>query len=105
MHLTTEQRQTLAALADVLIPAGEGFSAASEAAVATDGLDQVLNFRPDLTGPLSLILERARRKTAIDAIAELQTQDPALFGFLAEIVAGAYFLNPVVREQLGYQGQ
>jgi hypothetical protein len=31
--------------------------------------------------------------------------DPAGFGLLAELVPGAYFLNPQVRTSLGYHGQ
>jgi hypothetical protein len=35
----------------------------------------------------------------------LQTNDPAGFGILAELVPGAYFLNPEVRAGLKYHGQ
>ena len=36
---------------------------------------------------------------------ELPGDDPAGFALLAELVPGAYFLNPRVREALGYTGQ
>ena len=51
MTFDSNERAVLAALADVLIPAAEGFPAASQAGVAGGGLDAVLSFRPDLAPP------------------------------------------------------
>jgi len=102
---TPTERAALAALADVLIPAGEGFPSASQAGVADEGLDQVLAVRPDLSAGLRSILQRAGGRVPAEVIAELQGTDPAGFGVLAEIVPGAYFLNPKVREAIGYGGQ
>ena len=95
----------LADLADVLIPAGEGLPSASEAGVARDGLDQVLSFRPDLADELKRLIAAARRSPPAAFVADLQQTDPAGFALLAELVPGAYFLNPRVREALGYRGQ
>jgi hypothetical protein len=102
---TADQRTTLAALADVLIPAGEGFPSASEAGVAGDGLDKVLSFRPDLGPGLERVLATAGNRPAAEVVAELKRSDPAGFGVLAELVPGAYFLNAQVRARLGYDGQ
>lgn len=99
------ERVVLAALADVLIPAGEGFPAASAAGVAGEGLDQVLLFRPDLASGLKQLLAAARDRPPTEVIADLQKNDPPSFSVLAELVPGAYFLNPQVRAQLGYDGQ
>jgi len=100
-----EERAVLARLADVLIPAGEGFHSASDAGVARDGLDLVLSFRPDLADGLKRLIADASRCPAAAFVAELQCSDPAGFALLAEFVPGAYFLNPGVREELGYTGQ
>jgi len=105
MNLTSTERQLFAGLADLLIPAGNGFPSASEAGVANDGLDQVLAVRPDLLDPLKSLLLRARDRSPAEFLRELQTNDPAAFGLLAESVPGAYFLNPAVRAQLKYDGQ
>ena len=105
MSLDSNERAVLTALADVLIPAGEGFPAASEAGVAGDGLDQVLEVRPDLVNGLKKLLASARGRPAAEFVPELEKNDPAAFGILADIVPGAYFLNPAVRAKLGYQGQ
>jgi hypothetical protein len=104
MSLTAAERARLAALADVLIPAGDGFPAASQAGVAAEGIDQVLAVRPDLEEPLRTLLAAAERPAA-EAVAGLKAARPDLFGALAEAVPGAYFLNPEVRRRLGYGGQ
>jgi len=105
MNLTSAERQLVAALADLLIPAGSGFPSASEAGVANEGLDQLLAVRPDLRDSLKSILLRATDRPPSEFLQELQSNDPAAFGVLAESVPGAYFLNPDVRARLKYDGQ
>jgi hypothetical protein len=105
MTFDANERALLAALADVLIPAGEGFPSASEAGVAGERLDQVLSFRPDLADGLKKLLAFARDRSPVQVVAELQRSDAASFDLLAELVPAAYFLNPEVRARLGYQGQ
>ena len=105
MNFDANERAVLGRLADVLIPAGEGFPSASDAGVAGDGLDQVLSFRPDLAEGLKGLIAAAGGRAAAEFVAELQREDPARFGLLAEFVPGAYFLNARVREKLGYAGQ
>ena len=105
MTFDSNERAILGELADILIPAGEGFPSASEAGVSDDGLDQVLSFRPDLSDGLKQLISAARGKSASDFVAALKRDDPTGFGLLAEFVPGAYFLNPRVRERLGYAGQ
>ena len=105
MNLTSAERRLFATLADLLIPAGSGFPCASEAGVANDGLDQLLAVRPDLLDPLKNLLLRARDRSPSEFLQELQTNDPAAFGVLAESVPGAYFLNTDVRAKLKYDGQ
>ena len=105
MSLTSAERQLLAVLADLVIPAGNDFPSASEAGVAHEGLDQLLAVRPDLLDPLKSLLVRAKDRSATEFLQELQTHDPAAFAVLAESVPGAYFLNPDVRAKLKYDGQ
>jgi dihydroorotate dehydrogenase (NAD+) catalytic subunit len=100
-----KERAVLAALADVLIPAGEGFPSASQAGVAGEKLDEVLSFRPDLASGLKSLLAKARGRPAAAVVADWQKNDPDNFGLLGEIVPGAYFLNREVRARLGYDGQ
>jgi hypothetical protein len=98
-------RAVLADLADVLIPAGDGFPSASEAGVAADGLDRVLAARPDLASGLLRVLAAARGRDPAAAVAELRQRDPDGFAVLAELVPGAYFMDERVRAALGYAGQ
>jgi hypothetical protein len=105
MNFDATERSVLAGLADVLIPAGDSFPAASEAGVAGDGLDRILAVRADLAAGLKRILAESRGRDFAEMVAELRAKDPDGFGILAEIVPGAYFMNPRVRASLGYEGQ
>ncbi len=105
MTFEANERARLAALADVLIPAGEGCLSASEAGVADAGLDQVLSFRPDLAAGLRQVLAAAANRPPAEAVDDLRQSDPACFGVLTEFVPAAYFLNAKVRAQLRYDGQ
>jgi len=105
MSIDANERAVFAALADMLIPASEGFPSASEAGVAAEGLDEVLLFRPDLVSGLKKLLTSSRGQPPAEVVAELQKNDPAGFALLTEIAAGAYFLNPQVLAKLGYTGQ
>lgn len=105
MTFDTSERAVLAALADVLIPASAGFPSASQAGVSAEGLDQLLAVRPDLSDGLKKTLTRCQGRDPIEAVAELKASDPAAFSVLAELIPGAYFMNPEVRAALGYQGQ
>jgi hypothetical protein len=99
------RRAVLAALADVLIPKGDGMPSASEAGVAARWLDEVLRMRPDFGPPLAAAIDRLKGVDPADAVARVRAEDPAGFGVLAEVVAGGYFLNPEVRSAIGYPGQ
>ncbi|MBI4662555.1 MAG: hypothetical protein HY735_27390 [Verrucomicrobia bacterium] len=105
MTFDETERSILAGLADVLIPAGDGFPSASDGGVAGKGLDQILAVRPDLAAGLKSILQAAMGRKPAEVIAEMQSMDPESFGILAEIVPGAHFMNEQVRQQLGYTGQ
>jgi len=100
-----DQRSVLAGLADVLIPAGDGMPSASAAAVAGQGLDQVLAAVPSLGARLADVLAAAKGREPADVVANLERTDPAAYGVLTEVVTSAYFMNPAVREAVGYAGQ
>lgn len=105
MTFDSTQRAVLAGLADVLIPAGDGMPAASAAAVAAEGLDHVLAAVPSLAASLANILAKAQGHEPSELVASLSRTDPAAFGVLTEVVTTAYFMNPAVRQAVGYTGQ
>ncbi len=105
MNFDQDQRALLARLADVLIPAGEGMPSASQADVEGQWLDAVLTARPDLANRLKDVLGNARHRDPTDVVADLRANDPAAFEVLAEIVPGAYFMNPDVQQEIDYTGQ
>ncbi len=98
--LTDQERTVFAGLADVLIPSGARMPAASEAGVSREWLDAVLAARPDLVEPLRRILASAKGRTAQEAVEQLR--ETGALGVLAEIVPNAYYMNPAIRERIGY---
>ena len=105
MSFDSRERAILGRLADVLIPAGNGFPSASEANVAGPWLDEVLTARPDLAAGLKDLVAKVGESESTWAVAELRASDAAAFGVLAEFAAGAYFMNPDVLRAIGYAGQ
>ena len=99
------RRAALTAVADLLIPSGDGMPSASEAGVAGRWLDEVLRLRPDFGHPLAAVLDGLKGADPAAALERLRSVDPAGFGVLAEVVAGGYFLNPKVRSAIHYPGQ
>jgi hypothetical protein len=99
------ERAVLGQLADVLIPAADGFPSASQAGVTGEKLDEVLTVRPDLAGPLKKMVSLVEGLHPVKAVAKLEASHPDLFGALTDFVPGAYFLNPTVRAKLAYEGQ
>jgi hypothetical protein len=104
-QISEQQRQTLAAVADVLIPAGSGLPSARDAGVAGAMLDAVLSSRPDLTRPLAAVLDALSIVEPADVLSVWRGQDPAGFDLLALIVVGGYLMSADVGAALGYPGQ
>ncbi len=105
MTFTIQERQRLAELADVLIPAGDSNLSASQADVGGRGLELFLATCPEMASSLQELLLKAANSDAPAAAANLREKDPSAFAVLAEFAAGAYFLNSAVREAIGYAGQ
>jgi hypothetical protein len=101
--LSPRDREVLAGLADLLIPASSSMPAASDAGVHEAWLDAVLASRPDLLQPLVSLLRAADGTDPIDALTKLREQGG--FGILAEVVPNAYFMNPEIRRRIGYSLQ
>lgn len=98
-------RETLAGLADVIIPAADGMPSASEAGATGALLDEVLRVREDLEEPLAALSAAAAGKNPSTEVARLQAGEPELFEALTTAIAGGYFMSEDVRERLGYPGQ
>ena len=86
-------RERLARLADQLIPAESGMPSASQAGATGEYLDAVLRVRPDLEAPLAAAGQLDRDR------------DPEGFAALTAAITAAYYMNPEVRERVGYVGQ
>ncbi|SDZ42854.1 hypothetical protein SAMN05444365_11545 [Micromonospora pattaloongensis] len=106
LDLSTElgdaSRARLAALADVLIPGGSGLPSASAADVAGQWINRALAANTDLAPAVREVLAVAGAPA--EALAEVRRRDHVLFEAFALAVSGAYFMNPAVRNALGYPG-
>jgi hypothetical protein len=101
-QLGDASRARLAALADVLIPGGDGLPSAGDADVAGQWIDRVLAANPDLVDVVAHVLTIAGAPE--DVIANLRLNHRDVYDSFAFAVGGAYFMNPPVRRALGYPG-
>ena len=100
--LTSEQRETFAALAETLIPASDTMPSATTAEVAGALLDQALGYRPDLVDALTAALDASAGKNPEAALDSLSAERPEQFEALTGLAAGAYFLSPAVKAAMPY---
>lgn len=106
--LTDEDRQLFATVANILVPGDGEMPSADDVDISHHWLDRALQTRPDMLSALSFILGELRARndrelsSAIDDIAESSHQQFETFG---KLISGAYFLDPRVREAIGYPGQ
>lgn len=98
-------RETFRAIADVLIPAAEGMPAASEVGVHEAVLDRILALRPDVTERLMRGLRAAHGHPAREAAQRLNKEDPDALSAIGLIASAGYYMQPRVRELIGYPGQ
>ncbi len=102
IDLGADQRLRLAEFADCLIAGGVGLPSASAADLHGMWIDRVLRVRPDLLPLVRDIL--AEEGAPADVLARIQEADPPRFSGFSFAIAGAYLINPRVREVLGFPG-
>ena len=103
--LTTEDRATFAAIADILLPAHGRMPVARDADVADALLDAVVTHRPDIAEAMVRGLRLVAGMEGRQAAEHLLRQDGPAFDAVGLAASGAYFMSPLVREKLGYPGQ
>lgn len=97
-------RDGLRRLADVLLPAADGFPSATEAGIADAILDRVLRSRPDLIDALQECSHLVEGRDPMETLTAIKAR-PRLYDALCTVVIGGYFISPVVRGLYGYRGQ
>lgn len=101
-ELNERQRERLAAMADVLMPAGEGLPAASEVDVHRTWIDQALDAVPMMADAVRFAIELPGEPA--EAVETLRERHPEAFITFTFVLSGAYFMHPKVRRALGYEG-
>jgi hypothetical protein len=99
-----EEHELIGVLADLVIPRGDTMPSATEVDVHTSGVEGVVGRRPDLIEPVTALMRRAAEQRPA-TLQELVGIDAALFNAFAELVAGAYYLDPRVEALTGYRGR
>ncbi|MEV7428301.1 hypothetical protein AB0N29_01670 [Nocardioides sp. NPDC092400] len=108
--LTDDQRATLAAVLDVLVPAGSGMPSAREVGVHSSWIDEALRLRPDLgadlLGFISAVASGVEAGTSsADVVRRVAAEDPDAFAAVGILISGAYYMDDRARDALGYPGQ
>jgi hypothetical protein len=98
-------RRTFAALADILIPAAEGMPAATEVDVQGEVTDRLLGLRPDLVEAFKRGCAAVGGKEPQAAAEWLNANDTEALSAIGLVASAAYYMNPKVRELIGYPGQ
>ena len=101
--LTAVVRQSLNLVADHVIPAGEGMPSASQVDIAGHLLDRVIALLPDLARTLSYLFEQDPEDPEA-WLGELSKADPEGYRSVLLAVAASYYLDPKVRQRIGYPG-
>ncbi len=106
MTLTDDRASAaLAALADALIPAGQGRPSAAEAGVVELLQHRIPELLPERVPLLESAVDRIDASGVQAALTWFRANDPAGHDALCETVAGTYFMLPAVRAAIGYPGQ
>jgi len=105
MSLSGPERAALGELADLLIPATEGMPSATQAEAHMRWLDAALAARPDTVDAIHRLTGQLGSGIDAERLSELWRTEPDRLGTVAYVLAGAYFMNPDVRDRLNYDGQ
>lgn len=103
IKLDLTDRDRIAAIADTLMPGGDGLPLPSEIDIQHHWIDEALAAAPALAGSLSFVL--GVDASPADIVEDLRSNEPEVFMALTFLLSGAYFLHPTVRKALGYEGQ
>jgi hypothetical protein len=95
---------TFLALAEFLIPAYEKRPSFGAFCSYEDAI-RALGFRPDLREAFERALAVDMKDSPEAALEKLNAGDGQAFSALTTIVIGTYYMNPKVRESIGYPGQ
>jgi hypothetical protein len=101
--LDSNERATLAAIADHFIPAAHGMPSAADV-LSDDRLRFVLRARPDLLEPLKAALRGELGSDVAVRLAAL-ANEPTNLSALQLTIVGGYYTDKRVRELIGYPGQ
>jgi hypothetical protein len=99
--LTDGRREEIKDLADLIVPGAGGLPSASDARVHQDPIGHALRARPDFIEPLTAVLDHLRTHPG-QGLGEV---DDEILEPVIELVVACYFMSPLARRSIGYNGQ
>lgn len=103
--LSETDRENFMAIADFLIPEGEGMPSASQVGVHDELIDRVLAVRVDLIEPLLRGVRAIAGLGGEVGANQLNENDAEAFHAISLAASAGYYMCPRVRQLIGYPGQ
>lgn len=101
LPLTDQQRRTIEAVADAVLPSDGRMPLPSAVGLGNDLMDRVLAARPDLAAPVLAAIADADA-LRLQVLDRVNTIDKSVVRAFTTAIAGAYYLSPVVRRLIGF---
>jgi hypothetical protein len=105
LALSPSNRAQLDRLGDILIPARDPMPSVSESDPDGRWLDRAWQARPDMARAVQDLLAAHPDLGSLEAIAGIEAEDAVGVAGLLMITAGRYYMNPAIRDLIGYPGQ
>ena len=102
VFLDDDQRNVLAAVADLLIPSSAEMPSATDAGITENLIDLVMGFRPDLISAFLDALIECSGKDPSTALDDMAVKSPENFEALTLLTSAAYFQSQKVKAALNY---
>lgn len=103
--LSPSERDQVDRLGNILIPSSDPMPSVSESDPDGRWLDRACRARPDMARAVQDLLAAHPDLDSLEAIVRVEGEDAQGVAGLLTITAGRYYMNPAIRDLIGYPGQ
>ncbi len=104
-QITPALRKAFRNLADIMIPGTDTMPRGSDVTLHEDVLDRIMELRPDLEEGFVRGMTAIAGMSAAEGKEHLKQNDKTAYYDIGLIAASGYYMDPRVREAIGYPGQ